>query len=62
MKNKIIIAVIAILTIFTVLTGCGSRRAICDFCEEKKRCKVRHIDDETIYICQDCIDEFYEDD
>ena len=45
-----------------VTTSCDAKRE-CDFCGEEKKCVEKTVMGESMYICDDCMDEineFYE--
>ena len=45
-----------------VFSSCDAKRE-CDFCGEEKKCVEKTVMGESMYICDDCIDEineFYE--
>lgn len=57
--KRIISVVLATLTIAMsafALTSCGEKHE-CDFCNEEKKCEVKSVWGEEIYVCDDCMDE-----
>ena len=38
------------------MTSCGEKHE-CDFCGEEKKCDVRTVMGEEIYVCDDCTDK-----
>ena len=38
------------------LCSCGETHE-CDFCGEETKCKEKTMLDETVYVCDDCMDE-----
>ena len=57
MRNKIVALILTMLTLITMLTGCGNK-VECDLCGEEKKCTTKTIFGEEISLCKDCIDEF----
>lgn len=55
MKKYSIILLFCILSL--VLTGCAKKHE-CDWCGEEKKCKEINFEGETIYLCDDCGEDF----
>ena len=61
MKKVISIVLAAIVLAFSAvaLSSCGEKHE-CFFCEEEKKCVEKSVWGETVYVCEDCLDEIYE--
>ena len=53
---KKVVVLITVIVMLFMITSC-EEKVECDFCGEEKVCEEREIWDETIYICEDCLDE-----
>lgn len=51
-----VLAIVIFVSSAIVMTSCGEKHE-CDFCGEEKKCDVRIIMGEEIYVCDDCVDE-----
>lgn len=56
MKKKLMVIGMMVMM---VLTTAGCKKQECIGCGEMKKCNERNIDGETVYICDDCLEELY---
>lgn len=56
---KKILLILIMTTILFTAASCKTK-ADCFWCGEKKYCEERELFDETIYICEDCLNELEE--
>lgn len=58
--KKIFSTILAITTLAfsaIALSSCSEKHE-CFFCEEENKCVEKDFWDETIYVCEDCMEEF----
>lgn len=56
--KKIIVGTMVVISLAS-MAGC-KKKAVCDFCDEKKPCTTKEVLGEKVNICDDCMDEITE--